>query len=61
MQVSRRTGRSITMWLRCAAAAVALAAVLGGVSLAPAAAAETSPWQLPRLTASLDDSEVHFA
>ena len=49
------------MWLRYAAAAIALAAVLGGVSLAPAAAAETSPKQLRRQLASLKDSEVRFA
>jgi hypothetical protein len=60
VQVTRRTGRAVTMWLRYAAAAVALAAVLGGMSPVPAAAAEASTWQLRRLTASSEDSEVTY-
>ena len=58
VQVTRRTGRAVTMWLRYAAAAVALAAVLGGVLPAPVDAAKASSWQLRRLTASSEDSEV---
>ena len=65
MQVKRRrTGSTTTtfaavMWLiRYAAGLMALAAVLGGMSPAPVAAANTSVWQLRRHITSVEDPEV---